>query len=85
MGVDAAAKTPWLSKDGVVHEVVIAIAEGGVGGKIGDGGIPTSRPWGLAQRVGEANGGCIVAGQVGVSHGLIAVVLRNENKMSTLC
>lgn len=80
MRVDAAAKPPRLAKHSVMHEVVVSIAEGRIGSQVRDRGVATGGPRGLAKRVGKSNGGGIVAGQVRVSHGLVAVVLEKKRE-----
>ena len=78
MGVDAVAEPPRLTKHSVRHEVVVSIAQGSVRGEVGDGRVSAGGPGGLAEGVRKSNGGSVVAGQIGICHGLVAVVLKQE-------
>ncbi|TNN33746.1 hypothetical protein EYF80_056093 [Liparis tanakae] len=75
VGVDAAAQAARLAEHRVRQEVVVAVAQGAVRGEVRDRGVPARGPGGLAERVREPDGGGVVAGQVGVGDGLVAVVL----------
>ena len=65
-----------------MHEMVVSVAEGGIGCKVGDGGVPSCGPRRLTERVGETNRRGVVAGQVRVGHGLIAVILEKKENRS---
>lgn len=75
VGVDAAAQPPRLAKHCVRHEVMVSITQVSVRGEVWNRGVPACRPGSLAERVRKSNGGGVVAGQVGVGDGLVAVVL----------
>lgn len=75
MRVNTVTKPSRLAKHGVGHKVVVSIAQRSVGGEVRDGGVSSGGPRGLVEGVGEADGGGVVAGQVGVGHGLVAAVL----------
>ena len=76
--VDVAPQPPGLPENRVVHKMVVSIAEGGVGGQVGNGGVPACGPGSFTQGVGETDGGWIVARHVGIRHGLVAVVLEDK-------
>ncbi|TNN73282.1 hypothetical protein EYF80_016445 [Liparis tanakae] len=61
--IDAAAEAARLPEHGVVHEVMVSIAERGVGRQVGDWWVASCRPRSLTERVRKSNGGGIVAGQ----------------------
>lgn len=75
VGVDAASQAPRLAKHGVWHEVMVSIAQRSIGGQVWNRGVPTCGPGSLTEGVRKSNGGGVVAGQVGVGDGLVAVVL----------
>lgn len=76
VGVNAASQAPRLAKHCVRHEVMVSIAQGSIGGQVWNWGVPTCGPGSLTEGVWKSNGGGVVAGQVGVSDGLVAVVLE---------
>lgn len=61
-----------------MHEVMVSITQGSVRGEVWNRGVPTCGPWSLTKWVRKSNGGGVVAGQVGVGDGLVAVVLEES-------
>lgn len=73
--IDIISQTPRLSKNGIVHKMMIPITELSIGGEIRDRRISSCRPWCFTERIGEPNRWWIITGQIRISHWWIATVL----------
>lgn len=84
VGIDAASQAPRLAKHCVRHEVMVSITQGSIGGQVWNRGVSTCGPRSFTEGVRKSNGGGVVAGQVGVGDGLVAVVLDGRSPTGPL-